>query len=274
MNSGNYYWFKKERSNLVIDAKQVSFIRDSKYILKNINWTVGQGEHWAILGLNGSGKTTLLNMVNGYIFPSKGEMKVLGQKFGEFDLRELRKSIGWVSTALQEKFYTKESAEEIVISGKYATIGLLKEPEKEDRDWANHLLQTLDCSHLANRPYQSLSQGEKQKVLIARGLMPSPQLLILDEPCTGLDIFSKEQLLEMVDKLTHEKDGPTLIYVTHHVEEVLPIFNHTLLLRRGEVHSSGKTNSVLTSDNLSNFFETSVLVEQVKNRTWLHIDSK
>lgn len=259
---------------LIIKAKNVSFIRNSKYILKNVNWSVVPGEHWAILGLNGSGKTTLLNMINGYIFPSKGEMQVLGKRFGEFDLRELRKSIGWVSTALQEKLYTKETAEEIVISGKYATIGLLKEPKGEDRKNANYLLKSLDCASLAHRPYQSLSQGEKQKVLIARALMSSPRLLILDEPCTGLDIFAKEQLLNMVERLAGEKNGPTLIYVTHHVEEILPVFNHTLLLQRGEVHSFGKSDKVLTQDNLSYFFETPVLVEKVRNRTWLHINTR
>lgn len=259
---------------MVINARQVSFIQDSKYILKEIDWSVTVGEHWAILGLNGSGKTTLLNMVNGYIFPSKGEMEILGNTFGKFDLRELRKSIGWVSTALQERLYMKESAEEIVISGKFASIGLFKEPEKADRDLANHLLESLECSHLATRPYQSLSQGEKQKVLIARGLMASPRLLILDEPCTGLDIFAKEQLLSNIEKLSHDKNGPTLIYVTHRTEEILPIFSHTLLLRRGEVHSSGKTDSVLTTDNLSDFFETPVLFERLKNRNWLRLASQ
>lgn len=259
---------------MIIHAKQVSFIQDSNYILKEIDWSVKAGEHWAILGLNGSGKTTLLNMVNGYTFPSKGEMEVLGNKFGKFDLRELRKSIGWVSTALQERLYMRESAEEIVISGKYASIGLFDEPKKEDRDLANHLLESLECSHLALRPYQSLSQGEKQKVLIARGLMASPRLLILDEPCTGLDIFAKEQLLSTIEKLSHDKDAPTLIYVTHRTEEILPIFSHTLLLRRGEVHSSGRTDSVLTGDNLSDFFETQVLFERIKNRNWLRLASE
>ncbi|KJF28192.1 molybdenum ABC transporter ATP-binding protein [Clostridium aceticum] len=255
----------------MIKAKWVSLIRDSKYILKDINWSVSTGEHWAILGLNGSGKTSLLNMINGYIFPSKGEMEVLDSTFGASDLRELRKSIGWVSTALQERLYVKESAEEIVMSGKFAMIGLFEEPNKADKDLANHLLERLNCAHLAKRSYESLSQGEKQKVLIARALMSSPRLLILDEPCTGLDIFAKEQLLSMIEGLSQEKSAPTLIYVTHRTEEILPIFNHTLLLRKGEIHSSGKTEEVLTSNNLSNFFEAPILLEKLKGRTWLRL---
>lgn len=254
---------------MIIQAKNVSLIRDSKYILKNLHWSVAPGEHWAILGLNGSGKTTLLNMVNGYIFPTKGEMEVLGHKFGEYDLRELRKSIGWVSTALQEKLYPKEMALDIVISGKYAAIGLFQEPTKKDQELANHLLDLLDCKHIANRPYHTLSQGEKQKILIARGLMAAPRLLILDEPCTGLDIFAKEQLLSVIERLSQEKDAPTLIYVTHRTEEILPIFNRALLLRKGEIHSSGKRETVLTKENLRDFFQAPVLLETLKDRVWL-----
>ncbi|WZL72972.1 ABC transporter ATP-binding protein [Clostridiaceae bacterium 35-E11] len=259
---------------MIIEAKQVSFIRDSKYILKEINWSVAPGEHWAILGLNGSGKTTLLNMINGYISPSKGEMKVLGKTFGKFDLRELRKSIGWISSALQEKLCANSSVKDIVLSGKFATIGLYDPPEKEDRDFAHALLERLNCLHLANRPYQSLSQGEKQRVLIARGLMASPRLLILDEPCTGLDLFAKEKLLSTIEKLSHEKDGPTLIYVTHHTEEILPVFNHTLLLRKGQVYAYGKTDAVLTNSNLSDFFEAPILFEQALGRVWLRLASE
>ena len=259
---------------MIIQTKQVSVIKDTKTILKDINWTVSPGEHWAILGLNGSGKTTLLNMVNGYLFPSKGEIQVLGKVFGKFDLRELRKSIGWVSSALQEKLYVNESVEDIVLSGKFATIGLYEQATQEDRAFARQLLERLDVIHFSNRTYQSLSQGEKQRVLIARGLMAAPRLLILDEPCTGLDIFAKEQLLSMIEKLSAEKDAPTLIYVTHRTEEILPVFSHTLLLRRGEIHSSGNTNTVLTTDNLSDFFESPVLFERFKDRLWLRLASQ
>ena len=258
---------------MVIEMKQVSIIRDSKYILKDVNWTVMPSEHWAILGLNGSGKTTLLHMLNGYIYPSMGEVQVLGKTFGKYDLRELRKSIGWVSTALQERLYGKESTEEIVLSGKFGSIGLYDRPQKEDKERAHYLLEQFDCIHLVRRPYQTLSQGEKQRVLIARGLMPSPPLLILDEPCTGLDIIAKEQLLSVIKKLSLEKDAPTLIYVTHYTEEILNVFSHTLLLRRGQVHASGKTESVLTGSCLSDFFETPVHLEWQQNRAWVRLTS-
>jgi len=256
---------------LIINAKQVSVIRDSKYILKNINWTVIKGEHWVVLGLNGAGKTTLLDMINGYIFPSSGELQVLGKTFGKYDLRELRKSIGWVSNALQEKLYKNETVEDIVISGRYATIGLFNQAAREDKKRAEKILERLDILELSSRVYKTLSQGEKQCVLIARALMADPHLLILDEPCAGLDIFAKAKLLDAIENMINEPDAPTVIFVTHHTEEILPVFSHVLLLRRGEIHSSGTTSSVLTEENLCDFFEKPVILEKSSGRFWLRL---
>lgn len=257
---------------MVIDVKNVSIRRDSKYILKDIYWSVKEGQHWAVLGLNGSGKTMLLNMISGYLLPSKGELKVLGETFGRYDLRELRKSIGWVSSALQERLYGNEIVEDTVISGKYAAIGLFNKTSREDREMARSLLEAFSISHLGRRTYKTLSQGEKQRVLIARALMTSPKLLILDEPCTGLDIFAKEQLLADIDSLSKSADSPTLIYVSHHTEEILPIFQHTLLMRRGEIHSCGLTSEILTEENLSDFFETPIKSYKEDGRYTLKID--
>lgn len=253
----------------IIRMHNVSWICDGRHILRNINWEVNDGEHWAIIGLNGSGKTTLLNMINGYIWPSTGEISVLGKRFGDCNLRELRKSIGWVSSSLQEKLYTTETAEEIVLSGKFATIGLYDETDKKDAEKALSLMEQLGCSHVAKQPYGTLSQGEKQRVLIARALINSPKILILDEPCAGLDIFAKEQVLSTLEHIDSQASSPTLIYVSHHIEEIVPVFKHALLLRRGEVHSAGKTKEVLTKSNLSDFFERPVGVEWHHKRAWL-----
>ena len=255
----------------MIRLENVSLWRGRDYLLKNVCWEVFQGEHWAILGLNGSGKTTLLNMINGYLFPSAGKVTVLGNQFGSYDLRELRKSIGWVSTSLQEKLYVTETAAEIVISGKKAMIGLFEDPSEEDLEEAMQLLTRLGCGGFLHRTYQTLSQGEKQKVLIARALMANPRLLILDEPCTGLDLFARENLLRFIDQLGREADAPTLIYVTHRTEEVLPIFNRTLLLKKGEVYGKGNTLDMLTEEVLSGFLDTDVMVTTTGNRTWISL---
>ncbi len=256
---------------MILKLEDVSWRREDSWILKGVSWGIRKDEHWAILGLNGSGKTTLLNLINGYIWPTTGKIEVLGKQFGSIDLRDLRKSIGWVSSSLQEKLYKSEQAEEIVISGKYATIGLYSKPEEEDYHKARGHLQQLGCLHLAQRVYSTLSQGEKQKVLIARALMSSPQLLILDEPCSGLDVFSREHLLQTIDSLAQDEKSPTLIYVTHHIEEIMPVFNKTLLLRRGEVHSIGETHEIISSANLTDFFENSVTVDWRGQRAWLTI---
>lgn len=256
---------------MIVHLKNISYMPGGKYILHNVDWSVNTGENWAIVGLNGSGKTTLLQMINGYIAPSRGDMYVLGKHYGTYDWRRLRRKIGFISSALQEKFYTTETAEEIVLSGMFATIGLYDKPKAKDVESALSLLELLNCGHTAKQPYLELSQGEKQKVLIARALINSPRLLIMDEPCIGLDIFSREQILSAIETLSRRVSAPTILYVSHHTEEILPVFTHTLLLRQGEVHSAGKTRKVLTRANLSSFFNAPVDVHWHKNRAWIHI---
>jgi len=257
--------------DMVIEMDNISCLLNSKYVLHDINWKINQGEHWAILGLNGSGKTSLLNMINGYVFPSSGNMKVLGKTFGNYDWRLLRKKIGFISSSLQDKFYKNETALEIVLSGIFASIGLYDKPGKKNINNALSILHQLKCDHIVKQRYMDLSQGEKQKVLIARALINSPGLLIMDEPCAGLDIFSKEHILASIEHLSSQVSSPTLLYVSHHTEEILPTFTHTLMLRRGKIHSSGKTRQILTQSNLSSFFETPVKVRWHKDRARIDI---
>ncbi len=255
---------------MMINIKDVSLRKDGAEILKNINWGVKENENWAILGLNGSGKTSLLNIINGYTFPSKGEVSVLGKKFGKYDLRELRKSIGWVSSSLQESLYLNESVEEIVLSGKFASIGLYDYTTEEDNDKALALLARFGCAGLRGRIYATLSQGEKQKIILARALMSSPKILILDEPCSGLDIFARENFLAFVQQFENTAETPSLLYVTHHIEEILPVFKNILLMKDGMIFSSGIKEEVLTSKNLFEFFERKVEVEWKNERPLLH----
>jgi iron complex transport system ATP-binding protein len=240
-------------------------------ILQNINWSVRPGENWAIIGLNGSGKTSLLNMITGYSFPSKGEVEVLGQRFGACDLRELRKSIGWVSSSLQENLHVDDTAIEIVLSGKFASIGLYDKVSNRDVVRAAELLMQFGCAGFVKRRYSTLSQGEKQKILLARSLMSSPKLLILDEPCTGLDIFARESFLSSIEQIGNNENAPTLLYVSHHIGEILPTFTYTLLLRDGMVHSSGKTKGILTESNLIDFFQQPVELAWVDDRPQIKV---
>lgn len=259
---------------MIINLQNIVWERDERTILQDVSWQVNKGEHWCLLGLNGSGKTSLLNMVNGYQWPTRGSISVLGHQFGTYDLRELRKEIGWVSTSLQQKLYGSDTALNIVLSGREASIGIYDVPSEQEREQAYHILQTLHCERLAQRTYQTLSQGEKQRVLIGRALMNKPKLLILDEPCTGLDLIAREQLLERIAILSEQPDCPTLVYVTHHVEEILNCLTHTLLLKDGEVFAQGRTEDVLTAERMSSFFEVPIQLERENERFWLTIKQR
>lgn len=237
----------------IIEMNDVTWSRNGQQVLRGVDWRVKEGEHWALLGLNGSGKTTLLNMLCGYIWPTSGEIRVLGHKYGEVDLREHRKLIGWVSSSLQTRVHGQDKAQHLVLSGKYASFGLYDKPEDHDYDVAHDLMRQLGCGHLIDRTYQTCSQGEQQKLLIARALMSSPKLLILDEATNGLDFISRESLLDSIRGLCSQKNAPHMLYVTHHIEEILPQFTHTLLLRKGQVFQSGLTREMLQSELLSDF---------------------
>lgn len=256
---------------MVINVKNISWQRDETTILNGIDWEVREGEHWCLVGLNGSGKTSLLKIICGYTWPTTGEVSVLGNRYGGVDLREVRKSIGWVSTALMAQLHEQETAARVVMSGREATIGLYTTPSEEDVKKAAELLDTFGCEALKDRPFHALSQGERQKVLIARALMASPRLLILDEPCTGLDLLSREQLLTMIEKIASQPNGPTLLYVTHHIEEILPCFTHTLLLKAGAVDQAGPSDKVLTADELTRFFGVPVDIRRSQGRSWVSL---
>jgi len=253
----------------MIHLSNVSVIKNKKDILKNINWEVKQGEHWSILGLNGSGKTTLLNVINGYLHPTNGQAEVLGELFGKTYIPDLRKQIGLISSSIQQQIQDFETVLSIVLSGKFASIGLWEAVEKADVELAQKYMELLKCDHLQEQAYGTLSQGERQRVLIARALMADPKLLIFDEPCNGLDIITREELLKIIENLSISASCPTLIYVTHHVEEILPCFTHTLLLKDGEIFDQGLSKELLTEKNLSNFYERPVSVQKEQNRIWL-----
>lgn len=253
----------------MIQLEGVTVIRNGNTILKDIVWKVNRGEHWSILGLNGSGKTSLLNLINGYLYPTSGKVEVLGQPFGKTNIPDLRKEIGFISSALLQQLKPLDSVLSIVLSGKFASIGLYEAVEKQDVEEARSYMKLLNCEHLEDSRFGILSQGEQQRILIARALMANPKILILDEPCNGLDIIAREELLEFIQKLAEQENCPMLIYVTHHVEEVLPCFTHTLLLKDGQIFAKGLTKKLLTEQSLTKFYGRNVSVQNQQNRTWL-----
>lgn len=253
----------------IVHMEDVSLIRNGKTVLKDINWQIHQGEHWALIGLNGAGKTTLLNILNGYMWPTTGNVRVLERRFGETDIRQLRKAIGWVSSALQERIRGSSIVEDIIMSGKFSSFGLYDEVTEKDKKEAYRIMEQLDILYLKGRMYQTCSQGEQQRILIGRALMNEPELLILDEPTNGLDFIARESLLHSIQQLMLKDNSPTIIFVTHHTEEILPEFTNTLLLRKGTVFAEGKTKDVLTNELLTNFFNQPAHLHWQNNRPHL-----
>ena len=238
----------------ILDVTGLRVARGRTTILRDVAWRVQPGEHWVILGANGSGKTSLLKALTGYLPPTAGEIAVLGRRYGASDWRELRLHIGVVTSAFVAAIPPAETALDTVISGKFAQLDLWARVTRADRAAAARLLRLTGAARLADREWVYLSQGERQRVLIARALMPRPRLLILDEPCAGLDPVAREKFLHFVDRLARRRDAPALVFVTHHVEEITPAFTHVLLLRGGRVVASGPRTAQLTARNLSSTF--------------------
>ncbi|MDO8543718.1 MAG: ABC transporter ATP-binding protein [Opitutaceae bacterium] len=239
----------------VLAVKNLRVARGRATILRGLDWRVDRGEHWVILGANGSGKTSLLKALTGYLSPTAGEISLLGRQYGACDWRELRLRIGVVTSAFATSIPPAEPVIETVESGKYAQLDLWHRTTPADRAAANRWLRFVGLAQIADREWAYLSQGERQRVLIARALMARPRLLILDEPCAGLDPVAREHFLRFVARLARSRrSAPALVLVTHHVEEITPGFTHALLLRAGEIVAAGPRDEVLTSANLSATF--------------------
>lgn len=238
----------------ILCLRQLDITRGRTHILRQVDWHVRSGEHWVILGANGSGKTSLLSALTGYLMPTGGDVSLLGHTYGESDWRELRKKIGLVSSALRQMLPPEEPALLTVASGRHAMIDYWGRVSRAERLAAAKHLRQVGCAHLAARPWEVLSQGERQRILVARALMAKPKVLILDEPCAGLDPAARERFLNFLQTLGTSKSSPALILVTHHVEEIMPVFDHVLLLRRGRVLAAGRKTAVLTSENISTTF--------------------
>lgn len=245
---------------MLINCENVSFIRDKQPILQHINWQMNDHENWAILGLNGSGKTTLLKLITGYDWPSSGKLTVLGETFGKTSIPDLKKKIGWVSSDLKQRIKPYDVAENIVLSGKFASIGIWEKTTEKDEKQAIESLIRCGGKALIGKKYGVMSQGQQQIVLIARALMAKPELLIFDEPCNGLDLFARQFMLEQIDHIAQEKQPKGLIFVTHYIEEIPASFDHILLIKDGKIFAKGLKSDVLTPDLLTRFYDNSVEV--------------
>jgi iron complex transport system ATP-binding protein len=235
--------------DVLISLQDIHVFRGETIILDGIDWRVKNGEQWVVLGANGSGKSFLMSIVSSLLHPSGGQVTVFGRELGQVNVWDLRSHIGVVSDRLQSEYTGGVRVLDVVCSGFFSSVGLYREVEEWMEERGLEILSRLNIEHLYQRPYGNLSHGEQKRVLIARALVFYPELLILDEPCNGLDIPSREYFLRTLSDLA--SSGTHIVYVTHHVDEIMPFVTHVLLLRDGRVASKGKKVDVLREDILN-----------------------
>jgi iron complex transport system ATP-binding protein len=257
-----------------IDLQKVTVKRNGRAILRNVSWHVAAGECVAILGPNGSGKSTLARVIMGQIWPTTGAVSVLGQRFGETDLNQLRSSIRLVQSHGVVEFDAEETTLNVALTGFFGTVGLYDAVTPAMKKIATALLAQVGLKKEIHQPYRTLSSGERMRCLIARALVVEPRLLILDEPTAGLDVLAREQVLATVQRIrSHRGGAPAVLMITHHVEELLPSTSQVLLLDDGTVSAIGKPGEVIRAGVLSKVYGCPVHVSRRGGRYWLQVDS-
>jgi iron complex transport system ATP-binding protein len=240
---------------------------DGGDLLKDVTWRVEPGQHWALLGPNGAGKTTLLSLAGARRHPSAGTVRVLGERLGGVDMRELRRLVGVVDQSL--RIPEELTCESVVLTGATATVQPLWERYGDaERARARELLELMGCAHLARRPARTCSHGELGRLRIARALMASPRLLLLDEPASGLDLVARELLLSALDELALFEPDLATVLVSHYLEDLPPRTSHALLLAAGETVAAGEADAALSSEAVSACFGIGVEVRRHDGR-WL-----
>ena len=251
----------------ILEIENLSVRRGGKSILGPLNWQVLEGQRWVVLGPNGAGKTTLLQVCSSLIHPTSGSIKILGEQLGKVDVFELRTRIGLTSSALVEQLPADELVIDVVLTAAYAMLGRWQEKyDLWDESRAMALLTALGVRELGDRNFGSLSEGEKKRVQIARALMADPELLLLDEPASSLDLGGREDLLKRIEVFAKDPLAPATVIVTHHIEEIPAGTTHALLLKEGSEVAKGDINTVITDLNLSNAYGLPISVQSEGGR--------
>lgn len=255
------------RDRPVIALRGVERVMDGTRVLGPIDWEVGDGQRWIVLGPNGSGKTTLIRIASLWLPPSRGEVEVLGRLRGRTDVRRLRARIGLTSGAVADMLRPDLTALDAVMTAANAAL----EPwwhryDDRDRDRAGAALDRVGAGGLAGRRFGTLSSGERQRVLLARALAIEPQAVILDEPMAGLDLGGREELIAALAALAADPSAPPIVLITHHVEEIPDGFTHGLLLRDGRAVAQGRIGAVLTGTALSECFGIPLALQRHQGR--------
>jgi iron complex transport system ATP-binding protein len=258
-------------SDEVLRLRAVTVSHERSMLLRDVNWSVRSDESWAVIGPNGAGKTTLLQIAAAMLAPTEGGVDILGEAIEDADLADLRTRIGFASVAVADRVPPTEKVIDLVLTASYGILGRTAETyDSFDVTRAVELLDAMGCAHLIRRRFVTLSEGERKRVQIARALMADPELLLLDEPAAGLDLGGREDLLRRIAALVRDPRSPTMVMVTHHVEEVPAGFTHAMLLRRGAVLAAGPVQEVFSERNLSRCFGIPLRIERRGGRWSAH----
>ena len=237
----------------------VEVMREGRTILGPLNFAVNEGERWVILGPNGAGKTTLLQLLAALIHPTRGDVRILGERMGAVDVFELRPRIGFTSSAMLEFLPADEKVIDVVLTSAYAIAGRwIEDYDLWDESRAKALLTTFGVRELGERTFGTLSEGEKKRVQISRALMADPEVLLLDEPAAGLDLGGREDILQRITTYTSDDNAPATIIVTHHIEEIPAGTTHALMLKDGKALYAGSISDVLTERNINEVFGVNI----------------
>ena len=240
---------------IVLDFNNVTVLRDAKPILNNVDWQVSSNQRWVIVGPNGAGKTTLLRVAASQIHPSTGTAKLLGSTLGEVNVFELRTRIGFASNAMSVHIPNSETVLDAVMTASYGITGRWNEKYDDvDERRARRVLAEWQLDEMADRPFGTLSDGERKRTQIARAVMPDPEILLLDEPVASLDMAAREHTISVLGNYASAPTAPAIVMVTHHIEEIPKGFTHALILSKGQVYAAGEIASTLTTEKISGAF--------------------
>lgn len=255
----------------IIKVSNIVHERDHM-ILDQLDWTVNPGENWIVMGANGCGKSTLIHIITGYLHPTSGEVSVLdGYVDDTHGWPDKRLHIGIVSSYISSLIDDDQLAGDVVLTGRDGSLNFWQDADPNDVKMTIKVLEETDTWDIRDREWQFLSQGEKQRILIARAIMNNARLLVLDEPCAGLDPASREHYLAFLDQLMQNHKDLTVVMITHHVEEITPSFTHALQIKQGKAIASGEIVDTLTSESLSELFDAEVTVEKQHSRYYARI---
>jgi iron complex transport system ATP-binding protein len=260
---------RKKAVKSLVRLEKISLIRGGRKVLHDITWEIRRGDHWFILGENGSGKSSLLEVLMGYLWPCDGTVSVLGERYGKTDLPELRKKIGFVAPWISRRIKSGESVREVLAGGLKASIRYYENISRETESQILRKLKQMDALHLKEKSFDKISSGEQLKVLIARALMPDPEILILDEPFSALDLGSRARIYELLQKVSRGRKSPAIVLVTHQLDDILPFFTHGLALKNGRPVMVGKKEKVLTGAVLHKTFGGKFRIETSQGRFFI-----